>query len=64
MDETLSNYECIYIRLHESYEKYNACKVGKTLNIPERDSLYTTGEIKRGILFGVGNHESAGLILN
>jgi len=39
----------IYIREHESYEKYNACKVGKTLNIPERDSLYTTGEIKRGI---------------
>ena len=39
----------IYIREHESYEKYNACKIGKTLNIPERDSLYTTGEIKRGI---------------
>ena len=39
----------IYIREHESYEKYNACKVGKTLNIPERDSLYTTGEIKRGV---------------
>ena len=39
----------IYIREHESYEKYNACKVGKTLNIPERDSLYITGEIKRGI---------------
>ena len=39
----------IYIREHESYEKYNACKVGKTLNIPERESLYTTGEIKRGI---------------
>lgn len=39
----------IYIREHESYEKYNACKVGKTLNIPERDSLYTTGEMKRGI---------------
>ena len=39
----------IYIREHESYEKYNACKVGKTLNILERDSLYTTGEIKRGV---------------
>lgn len=38
----------IYIRNHESYEKNNACKLGKTINIPERDSNYATGEIKRG----------------
>jgi superfamily II DNA or RNA helicase len=38
----------IYIRYHESYEKYDACKMGKTNNIPERDATYATGEIKRG----------------
>ena len=38
----------IYTRFHESYEKYNACKLGETINIPNRDSLYATGEIKRG----------------
>jgi hypothetical protein len=38
----------IYIRFHESYEKYNACKLGKTQNIPERDNTYVTGEILRG----------------
>jgi predicted helicase len=27
---------------------YNACKIGKTNNIPERDTIYATGEIKRG----------------
>ena len=36
----------IYIRNHVSYE--NACKIGKTLNIPERDTQYATGELKRG----------------
>lgn len=38
----------IYIREHLSYEYYNLCKLGKTINIPERDSQYATGEIKRG----------------
>ena len=38
----------IYIRTHESYELYDACKLGKANNIPERDSQYATGEIKRG----------------
>lgn len=38
----------IYIRCNESYDKYNACKLGKTINIRERDGVYTTGEIKRG----------------
>lgn len=41
-------YGYIYVRYHESYEKYNACKLGKAINIIERDSVYTTGEIKRG----------------
>ena len=38
----------IYTRFHESYEKYDACKLGETNNIPNRDSGYATGEIKRG----------------
>lgn len=38
----------IYIRNHESYDVYDACKMGKANNIPERDTQYATGEIKRG----------------
>ena len=38
----------IYIRNHQSYDVYNACKMGKAINIPERDIQYATGEIKRG----------------
>ena len=37
----------VYIRQHPSYE--DACKLGKTNNIPDRDSQYATGEIKRGV---------------
>ena len=36
----------IYIRSHSSYD--DACKMGKSNNIPERDTQYATGEIKRG----------------
>ena len=38
----------IYIRRHESYDLYNVCKLGKASNIPDRDSQYATGEVKRG----------------
>lgn len=38
----------IYLREHESYDVYNSYKLGKTTNIPERDNVYSTGEIKRG----------------
>jgi len=38
----------IYIRNHTSYDINDACKMGKTNNIPERDTQYATGEIKRG----------------
>lgn len=38
----------IYIRDHPSYNKYAGCKLGKTTNIPDRDTQYATGEIKRG----------------
>lgn len=36
----------IYVRIHPSYD--DSCKLGKANNIPERDSQYATGEIKRG----------------
>jgi superfamily II DNA or RNA helicase len=38
----------IYVRHHTSYDEVDACKMGKAKNIPERDSQYATGEIKRG----------------
>ncbi len=38
----------IYIRNHLSYGLYEVCKLGKTTNIPARDTQYATGEIKRG----------------
>jgi len=38
----------IYIRNHASYDQDDACKLGKANNIPERDTQYATGEIKRG----------------
>jgi superfamily II DNA or RNA helicase len=43
-----SNIGYIYIRTSQSYDVYDACKMGKTINIPERDTQYATGEIKRG----------------
>jgi superfamily II DNA or RNA helicase len=39
----------IYIRNHTSYDEDDVCKLGKANNIPERDTQYATGEIKRGI---------------
>ena len=45
----LENKGYIYIRRNDWYNKYNACKLGKTLNIPERNSQYITGEIEREI---------------
>lgn len=39
----------IYIRNHSSYDEDDVCKLGKANNIPERDTQYATGEIKRGI---------------
>lgn len=38
----------IYIRNHESYEKYDAYKLGKTGNIPDRENTYVTNEMLRG----------------
>lgn len=38
----------LYIRIHPSYDPYDACKQGITNCIAERDSVYATGEIIRG----------------
>ena len=38
----------IYVRNNIFYKPFFACKLGKTINIPERDSQYATGEIIRG----------------
>ena len=42
------NIGYIYIRINEYWDIYNACKLGKTQNIPEREGGYVTCEIKRG----------------
>lgn len=44
----MSQYGYIYLRTHESYDKYDAYKLGQTMSIVERDSQYVTGEIVRG----------------
>jgi superfamily II DNA or RNA helicase len=44
--ETMYGY--IYIRNHPSYDEHDGCKLGKANNIPDRDTQYATGEIKRG----------------
>ena len=38
----------IYLRTHESYDKYNIYKLGKTTNIIQRNSVYKTGEPEPG----------------
>jgi len=44
----MAKFGYIYLRQHESYDLYNVYKLGKTLNIVERDAQYATGEFKRG----------------
>ena len=41
-------YGYIYVRNHPSYDAENVCKLGKASNIPDRDSVYATSELKRG----------------
>ena len=43
----------IYIRTHPGYDKEDCCKLGIASNIPDRDSQYATGEIKRGVFQNV-----------
>ena len=42
------NIGYIYIRIHKFYDKYNVCKLGKTLNLIERNATYITNEIECG----------------
>jgi len=42
------NIGYIYIRTNEYWDLYNAVKLGKTINIPDREQTYITSEIKRG----------------
>jgi superfamily II DNA or RNA helicase len=47
-DNACSKCGYIYIRIHPSYEYYDACKLGICNCVPDRDNGYVTGEIKRG----------------
>ena len=38
----------IYLRSHESYDNYNAYKLGKSESCLDRESSYISGEITRG----------------
>ena len=38
----------IYVRIHEAYDLYGVCKLGKTQNITNRESGYITGEFVKG----------------
>jgi superfamily II DNA or RNA helicase len=42
----MESFGYIYVRNHISYN--NCCKLGKTNNVPERDTQYATGELNRG----------------
>ena len=43
-----SIYGYLYVRCSKIYDSYDACKLGIASNIPDRDSVYATGEIERG----------------
>lgn len=48
-----TNFGFIYIRRNDWYNKYNICKLGKTQNIPDRDTTYITGEVVRGNFYPI-----------
>jgi superfamily II DNA or RNA helicase len=50
---SISEKGYIYVRNHISYNYYNACKLGKTQDIIERDNVYSCGEIERGNFYPV-----------
>lgn len=43
----------IYIRNHNSYDEYDVYKLGKAMNIIERDGVYATGEVQRGYFVSI-----------
>jgi superfamily II DNA or RNA helicase len=48
MENKMEKKGYIYVRTQEAYELYDACKLGKTDNIRNRESCYITGEIRHG----------------
>jgi len=42
------NIGYIYIRTNKYWDLYNACKLGKTFSIPDREQTYITSEIEKG----------------
>jgi len=52
----------IYVRNHPSYDIDDVCKMGKANNIPERDTQYATGEIKRGYFEAVFEVPNMGIV--
>lgn len=38
----------IYVRIHEAWDSYDVCKLGKTQNITNRETTYITGEFVKG----------------
>jgi len=50
----------IYVRCHPAYDVEDACKLGMATNIPDRDTQYSTGEIRRGnfkVVFEIFTHD-------
>jgi hypothetical protein len=43
----------IYIRRNNWYNMFDLCKLGKTINIPDRDSTYITSEVERGYFYPI-----------
>lgn len=44
----MCEYGYIYIRRHKNLDYHHVCKVGKTINVAERDQTYATNEYERG----------------
>lgn len=59
-------YGYIYIRRHIHFDSFHVCKVGKTINIAERDSTYATNEFIRGHFCNIYrfNYEQLSMIDN
>ena len=53
MTLTNNKFGYIYIRKNNWYNMFNICKLGKTVNIPDRDSTYITSEIERGHFYPI-----------
>jgi predicted helicase len=43
----------IYTRRNKWFNQHNVCKLGKAINIPDRNSQYITGEIEKGYFYPI-----------